>query len=342
MLINLGTPDAPERSAVRRYLSEFLMDGRVIDITAPLRALLVLGVIAPLRAGRSARQYQAIWDAGDISGSPLMHHSLALRRVLQDRLGDDLPCHLAMRYGSPSMHEVLGQLREEGIERLLVLPLYPQYASATSGSVGEKLMRILAGWDNIPTLHFVHDLLHSPGFIEAWRAEVLPIWGTGKWDHLLFSFHGLPERQVRRSCGRPCMPGDCPVDSVPFCYRSGCSVTARGIAQTLLLPDSAWSISYQSRLGSGWLRPYSDAVVAELARSGVRRLLVCAAAFTADCLETVYEVEVELRETFMDAGGESFALVPSLNAGEAWVDVLEDIVREQLSAPDQGASPASI
>lgn len=328
LLVNLGSPTAPSRSAVHRYLREFLMDARVLDIPWIARWPLVNLIIAPFRAARSARQYRAVWL--EEHGSPLIHHSRQLLHALQNKLGSDYSCHLAMRYGTPAIAETLEQIRAQQTDELIVLPLYPQYASATSGSVGEEVLEQIRHWQAIPSLRIVNNWLDQAGFVNAWlqcAQDFLQGRSIQEWDHVLFSYHGLPQRQINKICPSPCGSGECPRQVNGFCYRAHCHATTRLIAEALQLQPQQYSQSFQSRLGSGWLQPYTSEHLEELASQGMKKILVFSPAFVADCLETLYELGMEAQAEFQATGGEQLDLVPSLNASTAWVDFLVTRVR---------------
>jgi ferrochelatase len=345
LLINLGTPDDPSVRSVRRYLREFLSDPRVIDLSPVARALLVHLVILPFRPRRSAEAYTKIWTP---RGSPLRVYGEDLAAATRARLGDGWRVELAMRYGAPSIADALARLRAAGAERLVVFPLYPQYASSSTGSSLEAVYRALAPLEVVPPACAVEPFYDRPLFLDAFAAVGGPVVAAERPDHVLFSFHGLPERQVRRADpgGAHCLArADCCdriVAENRACYRAQCFATARGIAERLALPDGRWSVSFQSRLGrTPWIRPHTDVVLPELARGGTRRVAVFCPAFVADCLETLEEIGIRGRESFLAAGGESLALVPSLNATPQWADAVVALVREQAARyggpPDSAA-----
>ncbi len=342
LLINLGTPDAPTTPAVRRYLREFLMDGRVIDINPIKRWMLVNLIISTFRSPRSARAYQKIW--GD-DGSPLLSHSEALAAAVDGAL-PQWPVALAMRYGSPSITSGLAELEAEGCDHLVVLPLYPQYASSSTGSTVEAVLRHVQGRWNTPFVSIVPPFFSHPAFIKAFAAVGRPTLDEFKQDFVLFSFHGLPEHHMRKSdpTGAHCLASaDC-CDRAALegavvgqqCYRAQSFVTARLLARELELADDQWSVSFQSRLGRReWIKPYTDHRVEELAKSGVKRLAVYCPAFVADCLETLEEIGMEAREEFRRAGGEDLRLIPSLNASPQWVEAVRELVTE-AATPRRG------
>ncbi len=315
-MVNVGSPDEPTVPAVRRYLREFLSDGRVIDIAAWKRWLLVNLIILPTRPKTSAHAYQSVWRP---EGSPLVHFSKLQRDALEKRLGR--PVLLAMGYGNPSLPSVLNALN--GAAQLTVLPMFPHYASATVGSVLEGVYRRLAGRAVVPAVKVVPPFWHSAGFLDA-QAELVKA-SLGDAEHLLLSYHGLPERQVM-AADPGCLKSDACCDRLPAgCYRAQCLATSRELQARL--PGVKLSSSFQSRLGRDkWLGPASDAHVVELAKSGVKRLAVACPSFVADCLETLEEVGLRLKETFLQAGGQSFTLVPCVNDSPTFIDGLAKCV----------------
>ncbi len=324
LLINLGTPDAPTTPAVRRYLREFLSDPRVIDINPVGRALLLNLIILPLRPKKSAHAYRAIWDAE--RGSPLLAYSKELAAAVRDKLGDSWRVELAMRYGNPSIARALDTLRGAGVDRIVVLPLYPQYAaSSTATSVARVMELVGARWDTVP-LDVVPAFYGDPGFLGAFAKVAAPVLADARPDHVLFSFHGLPERQIRKSdpSGTQCLRDGC-CDRITAanqgCYRAQCYATARELAARLSVAD--YTVCFQSRLGrTPWIQPHTDVVLDELAKQGKKRLAVLCPAFVADCLETLEEIGIRARAQFKAAGGEELVLVPSLNASPAWIDAV--------------------
>lgn len=338
LLVNLGTPDQPTAPAVRRYLREFLSDPRVLDIGPVGRAALLNLVILPRRPAQSAAAYRKVWDPE--RGSPLLYHSQDLVQKVQVALGPEFRVELAMRYGTPSIPAALDRLRDAGADQVVVFPLFPQYASSSTGSALEVVYRHAAARWNVPAFSAVPAFYDHPGFIAAFAAVGGPVVREHRADHVLFSFHGLPERQIVKSDesgGRHCLAGagccDRIVPANRHCYRAQCFATARGIARALDLPAEGWSVSFQSRLGrTPWIRPYTDHVLPELAQRGVKRVAVFCPAFVADCLETLEEIGIRAREQFSAAGGEDLVLVPSLNSSPAWVDAVAGLVRQHAPA----------
>jgi len=325
LLINLGTPDEPSPGAVRRYLREFLGDPRVLDIGSIGRALLLNLIILPLRPATSARAYAKIWDA--VRGSPLLYHSRDLATAVAEQLGDDWHVELAMRYGRPSLSAALDAFARSEVERIVVLPLFPQYASSSTGTAQARVMELAAERWNVPALDFVPAFYNDRGFVSAFSQVARPVLDEFRPDHLLFSFHGLPVRHIVKSDpgGKVCFQRETCCDDLrnPSCYRAQSYATARSLAGELGLAADRYTVCFQSRLGrTPWIPPYTDHVIDQLARAGTKRLAVMCPAFVADCLETVEEIGIRAREQFKAAGGEELVLVPSLNATKPWVDAV--------------------
>lgn len=326
LLINLGTPDSPSVGDVRSYLSQFLNDRRVIDLPWFLRKFLVNVIIVPFRAGKSAKVYKKLWTD---KGSPLLFHSQAMRDLLQTELGAQYDVFLAMRYKNPSIPYVLKDIHRGNYSRIIVLPLFPHYASATTGSAHEEVMRIVRKWWVVPEIEFVGQYYDHPLFIEAFvsRGQKFRI---GDYDHVLFSYHGLPERQVDKAHaeGR-CSDQVCAHEvneENKFCYKATCYATTRLLATGLGISKEDYTVCFQSRLDQKWLKPFSDEVVRECAKKGMKKILVFSPAFTADCLETVVEIGDEYQEIFHDNGGDKVQLVESLNDHPSWIQCLKDLV----------------
>jgi protoporphyrin/coproporphyrin ferrochelatase len=330
LLINLGTPDEPTAPAVRRYLREFLSDPRVLDMNPVGRALLLNVVILPSRPATSARAYQSIWDPE--RGSPLLYHSRDLAAGVTAKLGSDWRVELAMRYGKPSIEAGLATLDAAGVDRIVVLPLFPQYASSSTGSAVERVMKLAAERWTVPMLDFVPAFFADPGFLAAFEAVARPTLADANPDHVLFSFHGLPVRQITKTdrTRSHCFASATCCDTLTNrdCYRAQCFHTARALASRLGLATDSYTICFQSRLGkTPWIEPFTDHVIDQLAQRGVKRLAVLCPAFVADCLETVEEIGIRAREQFTAAGGEALTLVPSLNASPAWIDAVVAIAK---------------
>lgn len=331
LLVNLGTPDSPSTADVRKYLREFLMDPRVIDINPVSRTLLVKCIIAPVRGPKSAKLYQKIWD--DNTGSPLLHYSKLQQQLLQARLGDQYMVELAMRYQSPNIESALERLKAALVDDIKVIPLFPQYASASTGSVYEKVMGLVAKWPTSPPISFINSFHDNGLMIEAFANNARK-YAPETYDHILFSFHGLPQRQLIKSdhTHQHCLQSggccDTLTDANKFCYSAQSHHTAKLIAEKLGISRDKYTICFQSRLGSDpWVQPYTSEIVAKLAKEGKKRLLVFCPAFVADCLETVYEVTVEYGDEFKALGGEHVQLVESLNDSPLWIEALEKMVK---------------
>lgn len=337
LLMNVGTPDSPRTADVRRYLKQFLGDGRVIDLPWIGRTLLVNGLIAPFRAPKSAKAYAKLWTA---NGSPLIVHGTALRDALNAELGPSFRVALAMSYQNPSIRDALMDLRKDGAQRLVLVPLYPQYASSSTGASLQAAFREIAQWNDIPAVSTVPSFYREEGYLSAFTERILAC-EPQRFGHVLFSFHGLPERHIHRS-HTPCSAHmqsalddrsvvGCPCelreyDAHPTCYKMQCHWTARTLAKCCGLKDGEWSVGFQSRLDSKWVKPFSDVRVEELAKGGCKKLLVVSPAFVADCLETVIEIGEEYAELFKEHGGEELQLVPSLNASPTWVKAMTDLI----------------
>lgn len=314
---------------MRRYLVEFLTDGRVIDIPALRRNLLVRGIIAPFRAPKSAKSYQAVWTQ---AGSPLLVISQQLRDSVAAELGDSYHVALAMRYQNPSIESQLAQFQGMGIDKLRIVPLFPQYASASTGSVHQEVMRLVSRWQVIPEMEFVNSYPVNAGMIAAF-AELGRMHGPENFDHVLLSFHGLPERQLLKADAHGhCLQsaGCCDAWDARnhFCYSAQCHATASAIVKASALEPGKYTVCFQSRLGrTPWRQPFTIDVIQRLAREGKKRVLVFCPAFVSDCLETIFEIGVEYSEEFKRWGGEELVLVEGLNIHPAWVRALAGICR---------------
>jgi ferrochelatase len=323
LLVNLGTPDAPTPGALRRYLAEFLSDPRVVEIPRVLWWLILHGVILRVRPARSARKYAAIWTE---QGSPLAVWTAKIANLLGGYLGQaghhPLVRH-AMRYGRPAVHAELDHLRRHGATKILVVPLYPQYASATTGSTFDAV----AGWASrarwVPALRFVGDFHDDPAYVAALASQIGAYWQReGRGDMLVMSFHGLPQRSLQ--LGDP--------------YHCACHKTARLLAERLGLPASAYRVTFQSRFGRArWLQPYTMPTLQQLAREGCANVDVVCPGFVADCLETLEEIDQEARAAFLAAGGKAFSYIPCLNDRHEWIAALRDITLRHLQGWDSAA-----
>jgi ferrochelatase len=331
LLAQLGTPASPATADVRRYLREFLSDPRVIDLPAPARWLLVNAVIAPFRAPRSAHAYQAIWTP---AGSPLLLHSRAFAQALERELGAGFRVALGMRYGAPRLADALGELVAAGVSRIVAFPLYPQLAESSTGTAIAAIRVAAAARASSPPISFVPPFFAKAGFVDAVAEQARPLLARG-FDHVLFSYHGLPERHVRAAdptrahclasascCDAP------PAAALASCYRAQCFATSRALASALSVPPERVTTAFQSRLGRDpWIQPWTDAELPKLAARGVKRLVVLCPSFVADCLETLEEIGIRAHAQWSALGGADFALAPCVNASPAWVGAAAEIVR---------------
>ncbi len=324
LLVNLGTPDAPTPKALRRYLGEFLADPRVVEIPRVVWKPLLHGVILNLRPARSARRYAAIWGK---DGSPLLAHSLRQRTLLLGYLGQRLkraglpadlcPVEIGMRYGTPSVASALDKLRAAQGGKILVLPLYPQYAAATTASTADKVGQWAASARRVPELRFVGEYHDDAGYVDALAASLEAHWQQhGRSERLVLSFHGVPARSLE--AGDP--------------YHCFCQVTARLLARELGLESKQWTLSFQSRFGRAqWLTPYTADVLRELGAAKTGRVDVFCPGFVADCLETLEEIAIEGQALYRAAGGAAFRVIPCLNEHPAWIAALADIAFRNLA-----------
>lgn len=326
LLINTGTTDAPRAPETREYLRQFLSDPRVLDIN-PIKRWLILNLfILPTRPKSSAHAYSQVWTD---KGSPLIVISNELMDALKQRM-PNVEFAIGMRYGNPSIEAGFEQLMAKGVDRLIVAPLFPQYSSAANGSALELVYDVAGKRWNVPPISVLPPCYAEPTFIDSWAAVVGPYLNSFKPDLLLMSYHGLPERQVKKSdkTGAHCLARasccDAIVDANQHCYRAQCFETSRLLAAKLGLSPEQYSVSFQSRLGRDpWIKPPTDEVVPALSKKGVKRLAVICPAFTADCLETLEEIAMRAKSDFLTNGGEAFQFIPCLNAHPVWVDALK-------------------
>lgn len=330
LLINLGTPDAPTPEAVGRYLREFLMDGFVIDVPAPLRWFLVNVLIVPRRKYQSAAAYQKVQLP---EGSPLLVHTRSLAQKVAAELGDEYRVEFAMRYGNPSIHSAVKKLRDE-TDRIIVLPLYPHYAESSFETAVVETKRSAQDLGCAERLTFLPPFYDRPEFLDAFAKRIQKALAAHDSEHVVFSFHGLPERHVTKLHPQHCLQSANCCDQVTAsnrnCYRAQCIFTARAFARRLGLNPDAYTVSFQSRLGRAkWISPNTEEVLEDLARHGKKRISVACPSFVADCLETVEEIAMRGRETFIAAGGTDLQLIPSLNDEPAWVAGVTAMIRER-------------
>ena len=328
LLLNVGTPDAPTVKAVRRYLSEFLNDKRVIDLPFMIRKLLVNLIIVPFRAPKSARLYQRLWTT---EGSPLLYISERVQAALQQKLDSRADVFLSMRYGNPSIDKALASIQQTGYERLIVLPLFPQYASSTSETALQAVLTRMQNWKQKPEVQLIKQFYDHPAFLDALTGHIRAA-QPEKYDHVVFSFHGLPNRHLDKNhpshSFRTCTCKDSMPEHGEFCYKATCFQTARQLVMCLGLTSGQYSVSFQSRLSKNWMTPFTDQTLVKLAQQGVKKVLVVAPSFVMDCLETTIEIGEEYRELFIANGGENLRLVEGLNDSSQWISALEKIVGE--------------
>lgn len=317
MLVNLGTPEAPTKAALRTYLKEFLSDPRVVEIPRPVWWPILNGVILNTRPGHSAQKYARIWTA---NGSPLKVHTALQAKLLRGFLGHggnpEVVVAWAMRYGNPSIAETLQQLKRDNCTRILVLPLYPQYAASTTASVFDEVARCMRNWRNVPELRFVRGFADDPDYIAALDATVREHWmHHGKPDKLIMSFHGVPRFAL--TMGDP--------------YHCECQKTARLLAERLGLAPGQYDVTFQSRFGRAeWLQPYTQPTLERYAREGVRRVAVICPGFVADCLETLEEIAIECKTAFLRAGGTEYLFIAGLNERDDWISALASLARAHM------------
>ena len=324
LLINLGSPDSPNPKDVKRYLGEFLMDERVIDLPQALRTFLVKGIILNTRPKKSAKAYKKIWWE---EGSPLIVLSKRLQQAVQSRVS--IPVELAMRYGSPSIEEGIKQLVDQGVDEIMLIPLYPQFAMATTETILVLAEEIRAQYYPHVSFTILPPFYNHPDYVRVLSESILEDLKDKEWEHLLFSYHGVPERHIRKS---DVTKSHCKMDKSccqtaskahQYCYRHQCYETTRLVAEYLELKEGTYSTSFQSRLGvDPWLQPYTDQTVARFAKSGVKNMAIATPAFVSDCLETLEEIGMEAAEDFEEKGGEKLHVIPCINDRSDWVNVM--------------------
>jgi protoporphyrin/coproporphyrin ferrochelatase len=314
LLVNLGSPEAPTRKALRKYLAEFLWDPRVVETSRPLWWLILHGAILRKRPAISAKLYKRIWTD---QGSPLiatsMRQAQLIEKQLQKQIRGNVLVDVAMRYGNPSIANGLRGLRKAGAHRLLILPMYPQYSASTTASVFDAVTKELRNWRWLPDMRFINSYHDHPDYIDALAKSIINHWSTSnrKSDVLLFSFHGIPKSYFEK--GDP--------------YYCQCQKTARLVAEKLLLKDIQWKIVFQSRMGKEeWLQPYCDTTLKQLAYDGVKTVDVICPGFSTDCLETLEEIEIENKQLFLDRGGVDFQYIPALNAEQIHINMLCNLI----------------
>ncbi len=331
LLVNLGTPDSPSTRDVRRFLREFLMDEFIIDIPWYKRWPLVNLIIAPFRAPMSSGLYAALWET---SGSPLLFHSISIRDKLQSALGDEFVVALGMRYGKPGIAAALNELTKKKVSAIIILPLFPQYAPATTGSVIHRIKKLYSHRNDIPEIRFIEHFFDHPDYVAAMALTGRQELESHHYDHVLFSFHGVPERQIIKNAPGPSCDlssGCCDTlhDGNKKCYRAQCYATARLLVKTMSIPADRYTVTFQSRLGRGaWLRPYTIETARRLPEEGKKNVLVFSPSFITDCLETTIELGAENKEVFMTAGGSTWTVVKSLNSSDMLITALGSLVKK--------------
>lgn len=335
VLLNLGTPDSTKISDVRKYLKEFLSDPRVIDINPVARWLLLHLFILPFRPAKSAEAYNTIWTK---EGSPLLMHTKNLAKKVQKLAGDSVHVTYMMRYQQPSIPSVMETLKEKGFDKITVVPLFPQYSSAASGSAMEAVYSWMKGSWNVPEIEILSEFYQEPEFIESFAEIGTKTLDQFKADKIMFSFHGLPERHCTKSDESPdkshCLKKPDCCESITGanrrCYKAQCFATAQQLAEALKLKKDQWEIAFQSRLGrTPWITPYTDERICQLPSEGIRKLAVFSPAFVADCLETLEEIAIRAESDFIQNGGEELQLIPSLNSEDIWASGLLKIINRR-------------
>ncbi len=310
LLTNIGTPDHPTPSAVRRYLKQFLQDPRVVELSRWIWLPILYGFILPFRSKKSAALYQKVWTQ---NGSPLLYHSLQLTEALAKQL--NIPIALGMHYGQPSIATALEKLKKENVEKIIILPLYPQYSAATTASTFDAVARILRKWRVIPEMVFLNDYADHPLYIKALAGSIRSAQSQHTPQKILFSFHGIPKRFVTE--GDP--------------YQERCKTTVALLAKELELNADQYDLTFQSRLGRAkWLEPYTDKILQNLPKQGITDIQVICPGFAVDCLETLEEIEMRGKEQFLKNGGKIFSYVPALNASERHVQLLVDLIQAHV------------
>ncbi len=326
LLINMGSPESPRIRDVRSYLKEFLSDPDVIDLPSWIRFLLVYGFIAPIRSFRSARLYEQL---NTERGFPLIFHSMDLENKLKEKFKNQFDVYFGMRYGEPSLSTQLSKIRKLGYDELIVLPLYPQYASSTTGSVTRLLHNELSEDVLCKRTHIFPQFHPRKDFIELWQKKIINF-NPSDYDAVLFSYHGIPLRQAESTHpGISCKRLHCTEEytaSNEYCYHAACFHTTRSIVKDLDIDDSKIFTAFQSRFGKNWLSPFTDQTLITLAKNKKKNVLIISPSFVADCLETTVEIEIEYKILFKKAGGEKLVLVPSLNSDSDWISVIANLI----------------
>ena len=328
LIINLGSPDQPTIFSVWKFLKEFLNDGRVIDIPSIIRFFLVNFIIIPLRVKNSTKEYKKLWKL--FGSSPLIYYTDKLTSKLNEKSNGQYDFFYAMRYQNPSIKSVLNNIYEKNYDEIIILPLYPQYASASTGSTIEECYNVMKTWWNSPKIKIINQFFNDKGYIDCFVENVKKI-NYKEYEHVLFSYHGLPERHVDKTYTNKtlCRDNDCEdgvTEKNKFCYKAMCYETSNLIAKKLSLNKEDYTVTFQSRLDDKWLKPYTDKIMLDLVKLKKDKVLVLSPAFVSDCLETLIEISNANREEFIEKGGKDLKLVPSLNDNDLWVDTIINMV----------------
>jgi protoporphyrin/coproporphyrin ferrochelatase len=331
VVTNIGTPNTPTAKDVGTYLSEFLMDPQVLRIPALFRFLLVRGIIVPFRASKSAEKYKKVWTE---QGSPLMQHSKDFVGALQESLGSEWIVELGMRYGTPNFEQACDQLNKHNLEKVFLLPLFPQYALSSSQSSIDHFKKIFFQKQKSLEPKVIDAFFNHPGYTQSW-VDVFKKHRPQNFDHVIFSYHGLPQSHLSvldPVCSKCPQDKECPAhhDTIKTCYRKQCFATTKNLIQALGLSNSECTVGFQSRLGPAWIGPNTETVIDDLAAKGKKNIVVCCPSFVSDCLETLEEVQIGLRERFIERGGESLTMIPCLNAHPTWIQTAKEIVCAQI------------
>jgi len=329
ILANVGTPEAPSVCKVYSFLTLFLNDPRVIDIPWLWRKLLVNLVIIPLRVLNSTKIYKMLWTE---KGSPLLYLTESLANKLEIKLGENHRVFVAMRYGKPSLKDVVRKIKNGNFDEVVIFPMFPQYASSTTGTATDEILKLISKWNVIPSVRLIGQFYDHPAYIGAFVQQVSK-YHLDEYDHFIFSYHGLPDSHVNKlhpstkvqncSC-----ESELPEHGV-YCYKATCYETTRLLAERLNIKRENYTVAFQSRLDKNWLTPFSDKVIVDLAKSGKKRVLVFAPSFVTDCLETIIEIGVEYEEIFREHGGETLHLAEALNDSDVWAEGLKEIIKQK-------------
>lgn len=329
ILINVGSPKSTSTKDVRQYLRQFLNNPRVIDMACLPRWLLVNLIIAPFRAPKSAKLYKQIWFNNSF---PLLHYAQRVKNMLQDELANSADVFIGMNYGQYPLNETLNVIQHKHYDHLIIVPLFPQYASSSTGAAIEAALHVIKSWTVMPEIKVINQFYRHPLFIKAFT-EKIKVYQPDKFDHIIFTYHGLPLSHLQHMCtSTDCTTCGCeqhlPSDKHTTCYKAACYETTRLIANQLSLQANQYSVGFQSRLSKKWMQPFTDKIIMAKARQGIKNILVVAPSFVADCLETTVEIGFEYRKLFQEHGGQNLQLVDSLNDSPDWIAALKSIITE--------------